>query len=698
MEKIVNGIWKITYGNPESQTPASMRKADICFDGLEHIGNNKKADMPQIIKQIECQFRKRGITITCPMNSDEDIYGFGLQLLSVNYAGRRRYMKVNSDPRMDTGESHAPVPFYVSTAGYGLYVDTYRYTTFSMGTNACKGASSQKKEVNQVHKEFSESALYALKKSNEKRQIIIDVPSVKGVDMYIFAGNLMEVVQRYNLFSGGGCVPPMWGLGIWYRAYGGCDEKSLIELADSFRKDKMPVDVLGIEPGWHSHSYSCTFDWSYLFPEPEVMLQNLKERNFHVNLWEHAFVYPAAKIYEGLLEYSGDYEVWNGLVPDLATSEAKNIIKKWHQVKLIDKGITGFKLDECDNSDFNPSNWSFPDASQFPSGLDGEQMHSAIGILYQQMMEEAFKEKNIRTLSQVRSSGALAASLPFVLYSDLYQHEEFIRGMVTAPFSGLLWSPEVRDCVNGEDLLRRMQTVCFSAQALINSWRIPSPPWKQTDIEKNLNGIKMEDADYYTDACRQLFELRMSLLPYLYSAFVEYHKKGIPPIRPLCMEYPNDLKVRNIDDSYFFGKDMVVCPITMEQKGEREIYLPEGKWYDLFNGEEVEGGKTFHIMVDINKIPVYVRDGAIVPFAEPVQYISDNTVFQMTINHYGIKKGSFVLYEDDFISYDYEKNGFREIKISVDEEGKMSLTGEKVCSRYIFSKYNSIKKSYENNL
>lgn len=681
--KIANGIWKIRFGAPEEFTPVSMRKSEICVDGLEQVGD-KIEELPSVINHMTCQIRKRGVTFTCPMDSGEDIYGFGLQLLSMNYAGRRRYTKVNSDPRMDTGESHAPVPFYVSTAGYGMLVDTYRYATFSMGTNTSRGASAQKKEVNQLHKEFSESALYALKKSAEERQVIVDIPTAEGVDIYVFAGNLLEVVQRYNLFSGGGCVPPMWGLGIWYRAYGGSDERSVVDLAERFRKDQVPVDVIGIEPGWHSHSYSCTFEWSYLFPSPENMIEELQERNFHINLWEHAFVYPAAEIYEELKEYSGDYEVWNGLVPDFAMPKACQVFKKWHQEKLINKGITGLKLDECDNSDFNPSNWSFPDASQFPSGMDGEQMHSAIGVLYQQMMEEAFQERNIRTLSQVRSSGALAASLPFVLYSDLYRHEEFIRGMVTAPFSGLLWSPEVRDCVNGEDLLRRMQTVCFSAQALINSWRILSPPWKQTDIEKNLAGIEMEDADYYTDACRRLFALRMSLLPYLYSAFVEYHQKGIPPIRPICMEYPDDLEARNIDDAYFFGKDMVVCPLTMAQKGEREVYLPAGKWYDLYSGEEVDGGQYFQVRADVETIPVYVRDGAVVPFAEPVQCVRDDTVFQMKIRHYGKKAGSFVLYEDDFVSYDYVKNGFREIRISVDENGRIEISGAEECVKYAF--------------
>ena len=90
---------------------------------------------------------------------------------------------------MDTGESHAPVPFYISTAGYGVFVDTYRYATFYMGTNSKKGASSSKKEVNQPHKEFSESALYSLKRAKEQRTVIIDIQGAEGVELYFFCRN-----------------------------------------------------------------------------------------------------------------------------------------------------------------------------------------------------------------------------------------------------------------------------------------------------------------------------------------------------------------------------------------------------------------------------------------------------------------------------------------------------------------------------
>lgn len=664
MTEIAKGISKITIGNPEEFTPQHFCKQEMQKEAIDKVAISKKK--AGIAELITWKKTKRGITIMLPMNTDEDIYGFGLQLQSVNHAGRRRYIKVNSDPVADTGEGHAPVPFYISTAGYGIYVDTYRYATFLMGTNTQRGVSRHMTEENMPHEEFSESALYSLKRAKEERRILIDISSVDGVNLYLFEGNIMEIVQRYNLFSGGGCVPPMWGLGVWYRTYGGCCEEDVRRFGSMFRQEQIPVDVLGLEPGWHSHSYSCTYKWSNLFPEPDRLIQDMEEKGYKLNLWEHVFVYPKAPFYEALYPYSGDYEVWNGLVPDFGTTEACKIFEEYHKEQFVKRGIAGFKLDECDNSDYNPSNWSFPDSAEFPSGMDGEQMHMAIGTMYQNLIYQIYREENRRTYSQVRSSGAMASSLPFVLYSDLYDHKQFIRGIVNAGFSGLLWCPEVRDCRNGDDLLRRLQTVIFSAHALINSWRIPNPPWKQTDIDKNLAGEEMDTAQYYTDECRKLFELRMQLLPYLYSAFVEYHKTGKPPIRALVMDYPQDMQTINIDDEYMFGESLLICPLTYEDGTTRKVYLPEGTWYQFFTKEKVEGGQFLEVQVPYQDMAVYVRENSIIPLAEPIQHVEKDTVFEIHPSVWGNGDMKFVLYEDDFTTFDYEQ-----------EQGSVSLTYKK---------------------
>lgn len=684
MQQIAKGIQKITFGTPEQYTPEYFRQFSIKKEEIEQIPVSRSSGITE--DQIHWKKTKRGITVTLPMETREDIYGFGLQLQGFNQAGRRRYIKVNSDPVANTGESHAPVPFYISSAGYGLFVNTFRYTTFLCGTNSERGQSSGMTAENEIHEEFSEAAIYALKRAKEERKIIIDIPAAEGIELYLFEGNIPEVVQRYNLFSGGGCVPPMWGLGMWYRIYGGSDEKVLEKLAEQFREEKLPMDVLGLEPGWHSHSYSCTYKWSYLFPHPEEMIEKMSKHGYKLNLWEHLYVYPKAPFYKKLVPYSGDYEVWNGLVPDFATKGASELFENYHRDTFVKKGIAGFKLDECDNSDYNPSNWAFPDSTEFPSGMDGEQMHLAIGTLYQNLIYRIYRQENRRTYSQVRSSGALAAPLPFVLYSDLYDHKQFIRGVVNSGFSGLLWCPEVRDCANGDDLLRRLQTVVFSAHALINSWRIPSPPWKQTDIEKNLAGEIMDTADYYTEECRKLFALRMSLLPYLYSAFVEYSRTGKPPIRALVLDYPEDMEARMVDDEYLFGDSMLVCPLTYEDGTSRKVYLPQGRWYDFFTGEEAEGGQMFEIHAAYDEIPVFVKDGAMIPVANPVLHIDKDPVFEMTVKIFGEADGRFVLYEDDFDTFAYEEKQ-KQIVIEKHPGSELTIQAESgKMSRYRFVK------------
>ncbi len=677
MQSIAKGIWKLTYGEPERFTPETFRRASVKTEAIECVGVSRRMGFGE--DEILCRTTARGVTVTLPMDTEEDIYGFGLQLRTVNHGGRRRFLKVNSDPAADTGESHAPVPFYVSTGGYGVFVNTLRYATFFMGTHREKGASAHLTAENEAHREFSESAIYALKRDRDRRKVIIEIPAAKGIELFFFEGNVPEVVQRYNLFSGGGCIPPMWGLGMWYRSYGGSSEKEVLELAEGFRREGIPMDVIGLEPGWHSHSYSCTYKWSDLFPNHGQMTERLAEEGYKVNLWEHIYVHPMAPFYRELAPCTGDWEVWNGLVPDFATEEAERIFQEYHRDNFVRKGIAGFKLDECDNSDYNASNWGFPESAEFPSGMDGEQMHSAIGVLYQNLIYGIYRGENRRTYSQARSSGALAAPLPFVLYSDLYDHRQFIRGVVNAGFSGLLWCPEVRNCADGNDLLRRLQTVVFSGQALINGWRIPNPPWKQTDIQKNLAGEEMPEAARYTAECRKLFELRMSLLPYLYSAFVEYFRSGRPPIRALVLDYPEDENARNIDSQYFFGDSLMVCPLTYEDGTERSVYFPEGVWYDFFTGERVDdgqeteqsqnegrrgglmgekapGGRRRTVQADYTKIPVYVKENAIVPLAAPAQYVGRETVFDIEVRSFGSGNASFTLYEDDFTTFDGIKN------------------------------------------
>ncbi len=669
MEPVAPGIWRIRLGSPEQFTPVGLNPMPVCKQELAAMQNAGPIAID--INDIQFSVSPRSCVVEIPMAENDNIYGFGVHLTSLNAVNRRHNIVVSDYPEQGDGSGHAPAPFYVSTKGYGIFVDTLRYARFYCANLEKVGAPSASDGNWDVKTDVNE--LYQAREVARK-YMVIDVPTAKGVDIYVFGGPAMlNAVQRYNLFSGGGVVPPLWGLGIFYRGDGRFNADQILNLADYFRKAHIPCTVLGIEPGWHTRAYSCSYLWSNRFPDPDQFIKQILDRGYQLNLWEQAFVHPTAEFYQELKPYSGNYQVWGGLVPDFTLPQARSIFTQYHEQKFVRKGITGFKLDECDNQPYKGQPWSFPEFSTFPSGLDGEQMHSLFGLAFQRTMTEMFKANNIRTWSQVRSSHGLASSLPFVLYSDAYDHHAYVRGILNGGFSGLLWQPEVRLAQNENDLFRRIQTAVFSPQTLINAWYIPNVPWNQPDEKKNKQNELRPDRLELEKVVRDLFELRMQLVPYLYSSFVQYHRTGLPPFRALVMDYPADPETYHIDNEYLVGPSLLVAPLFGDEV-ERKVYLPEGQWYCFWSKEKYTGSKTYQISMPKERIPIFVKSGTILPLAHPVEYITRKTTFDITVQTYGPNCSNFTLYEDDGESYDFEKGLQNQIILSWNPQDKGSFT------------------------
>ncbi|SFI42407.1 alpha-D-xyloside xylohydrolase [Paenibacillus sp. UNC496MF] len=645
MEKIqcFPTIWKVKLGTAERLTPHHF------FGGQENerLKNMAQQTFPFAEDALSAKSTLQGFLITLPLGEDEKLYGLGLQLQSFVQNGKRKRLRTNADATNDTGDAHAPVPFYVSTKGYGILVDTSRCVEFDCG--ATRRVYSESNESKEKEIAIRTESLY----NEEKRgsQVSIFIRGVEGAEIYIFAGeSIKQVVESYNLFSGGGVLPPIWGLGNLYRSYGPADQGQVERLLEDIQKEEMPFSMLGLEPGWHSHAYSCSFKWdSNRFPDPERLVRKVKRAGLELNLWEQAYVHKTADFYEELRSYSADYEVWEGLVPDFALPEARKLYGK-RQGELIDTGIGAVKLDECDGSDFT-GGWFFPDFSQFPSGMDGEQAKNLFGAMVQRTIQQQFEQRNLRTYSQVRAGWSYGAPMSFVLYSDLYDHGQFVRGILNAGFSGLLWSPEVRQSGSGEEFIRRLQTVVFSPLSIINAWMVPNPPWKQYDIDHNAQGILLEN-NALQDQCRELLQLRNAFVPYLYEAYARYERYGTPPFRALVLDYPDDSQVHTIDDAYMMGDNLLVAPILNEGTG-RSVYLPDGDWYDFWSGTRYIGKQ--HIVVETTRIPLFVREGTILPLASN-QSITKDTIFDLEIRIYGREPRKTYLIEDDWISLNY-KNG-----------------------------------------
>jgi alpha-D-xyloside xylohydrolase len=661
MEQILPGVWKASFGSAEPDTPLRLCPRSPHLAGLK--GMRAAGECPLDGERIKARKVKRGMLVDIPLGLDEQIYGLGLQLNSFNQRKRKKMLRVNSDPELDLGDSHAPVPFYVSTAGYGVLVDTARYVTFNFGETVRKKMAGEAERQPKGRPYPPEDTFHWLKE-DRGGPVQVEIPASSGVDLYIFGGpTLREAVQRYNLFSGGGCLPPRWGLGMWYRASLSFGQEKVLAMAAALRAEGMPCDVLGLEPGWQTHAYPCSHVWHPKFPDPAQMLERLDGLNYRANLWTHAFVHPTSPVYEDLYEHSGDHEVLGGLAPDLVDPSARQILGEHYLREHIDIGVSGYKLDECDNSDYNGIHWMFPESSQFPSGVDGEVMHSLYGVKFQEMILELFRRRGRRTYSSVRSSYALAAPLPFVLYSDLYNHRQFVRGVVNMGFSGLLWTPEVRDASSEEDLVRRMQAVVLSPQALVNAWYINNPPWKQWRRAENNRDEYLPAGSRLEEICRQAMILRMQLIPYLYAAFNRYHHEGIPPFRALVMDWPEDKAVRNVDDEWMIGDRLLAAPVTAGQSA-REVTLPEGRWYDFWSGAEVAGGRRFTLEVPLDRIPLFVRGGAVLPLARATLHTADPASLELEARVYGDGAEGCELFEDDGTSLAHEGGAYNRLSLS----------------------------------
>ncbi len=642
MEKLANGIYVMHFGTEEVFTPYQVLKPKSRWEQLNRLSDGA---LPFDEKAVRSRGRSSGFLLELPLEQGEEVYGLGLTLKSFRQTGLKKMLRANSDPVADNGDSHAPVPFYVTSRGYGVLVDTCRHVTFHAGNVKMRGS---RQDLENFPSAGTNVGHWWVKEGSGN--MFIDVAGAQGVAIYIFCGeSMLDVVARYNLFSGGGALVPRWGLGVMYRGYMPGDGAHMLRLARQLREQHMPCDIFGLEPGWQTHAYSCTYAWDpERYPDPAAFLQEMRDMGYHINLWEHAYVHPDSPIFEQMKPYAGDNYVWNGLVPDFTTQGARDVFQQQHD-PLIAQGVDGFKLDECDSSDFT-ANWGFPDFTEFPGGMDGEQMHAIFGNLYQQTVHEMYQRRNQRTYGEVRQTGAFSAPMPYVLYSDLYDHTDFIRGMAGAAFSGILWTPEVRQAESAEELLRRIAAAVVSPQTVLNGYMVPMTPWMQYDLEKNYAGELLENHQELTDMCRRLLEMRMRLIPHLYTAFMNYYENGVPPVRPLVMDFPDETEVKDIYDQFMLGDGLMATPMIAGQGDSRRVYFPRGIWYEMKTGRKISGGCWETITPALDEVPLFVREGTLLVLAQPKEHLVDGEDFVLDVMAYGAQSSVCRLACDDGLS------------------------------------------------
>lgn len=679
--EVAPGIFKTVVGKPDAISLREAAGAKANLSALKEIGEQ---EFPLPKEEITAKVVDHQTYLRFPLEKEEQLFGFGLHFKTVNQRGRIMQLHVDNYAGKDNGHTHAPTPFYVSSNGYGVFVNSTRYIKVYAGTAVEKDSQHPPVVYDRNMDKNWHSRPYS-----DAVNMLIPAP---GTEVYIIAGpSPLEVVRRFNLLNGGGPIPPRWGLGFTQRVQRLYNAEEVAQEAAAFEQNGFPLDFIGLEPGWQSKSYPCTLQWdSTRFPKPDAFVHKMRQKGVRVNLWTNPYISPESPIYKAIKPYTGSHTVWNGLVPDLTMKSARDIFFGHLEKNQVAIGVSGFKFDEVDGGD----QYLWPDVATFPSGITGEQMRQIYGLLIQRYSTEMYHQMNRRTYGLVRASNAGGVSFPYVIYNDYYNHRDFITALINSGFSGVLWTPEVRASKTAEEWLRRFQSVIFSPLAMINAWSSGTKPWTYPEV---------------ADQIRQLAMLRMRMMPYWYSSFALYHFKGIPPFRAMNLEPGfksaiqveknkldleknpyEEAKLKEIKDQYLAGPDLLVAPMFTGEKS-RQVILPTGNWYDFYTGDYAGNGEIIRVTPGLDKIPVYVRDGGIIPMMPAMLHAPEpGQKVDLEIRYYGEKPGNFKLYDDDGVTYNYEKGAYSWRSITVTKNKQGILAGS--ISRAPKGKPNTVGK------
>ncbi|MBS1727399.1 MAG: ABC transporter substrate-binding protein [Armatimonadetes bacterium] len=632
------GVWRSEIGSHDRPTLTEAANAKPRRDRLAALPT---ANLPFRLDEIYLKKTRDYAVIQIPLQPGEKVYGLGLQMVGCNRRGGVFHLEVD---HYASGHDrlHVPTPMYISSLGYAVLLNTSRPTNFYVG----------------VGNQLADPKIPKFRDRNTDRKWDAQPDSgcveasvqAPGLEAIVFTGpTAMDALRRYNLYCGGGAMPPLWALGFWHRTPSLATAQQVEDEVAEFARRGFPLDVVGLEPGWQSRSYpgSMEFDPGR-FPDPAGFLRRMTGQGVHVNLWENPYVAPGTDLYNRLAARFGSHTVWLGAVPDVYDRKASEIVRKFHTEKHLSLGVSGYKIDEVDGFD----NWLWPDHATFPSGPDGLQMRQIYGVLWQELIDRMFRQKGERTFGLVRGSNGAASRFNMAIYSDTYDAQQYLTALTNSPLAGTLWCAEIRSADTDQEWVRRMQMACLSPIAQLNAWDSGKKPWSYPAVEGPV---------------REAMRLRESLAPYLYNTYAQYWRDGIPPIRPMCL-VDGGLET----DQYMLGDSLLVAPIRADQKS-RTVRLPKGEWVDYQTGKPVGSGQIT-ISPSLKDIPLFVRAGAAIPTHSTPdsgdQRASTSGAYVLRCYGPGPWKGE--VYEDQGDGYGYEKGDFGIFDVHVSADGKQA--------------------------
>ena len=583
--------------------------------------------------------------------------------LPIEFDRRGRLEDMRPRWQSDAYGSRNPVALMIGTEGWGLFIATPWGQVDLRDAN--RGAFTPWQPLNPGAAARGGKAGQIYTAQVQGRPPVESV--VKGVyDLFLFdAHEPAQFLKDVSLISGPAVMPPKWALGYMQSHRELVDknltsEQLILNVVSTFREKKIPVDAViylgtGFTPtGWNTRQPSFTFNPRVFERDPEAVLADLHAQ--HVKVITH--IVPPQR--DRLPTLRGSIPPRPG-----EAVEAGHIADYWQQhVALQNTGVDAW----------------WPDEGDWFNLFERIKRHQ---LYYQGPLST---RPNERPWSLHRNGHLGVAQWGGWVWSgDTQSTWKTLEGQIAVGINHSLslspfWGSDTGGFYTTSELTGELYARWFQFSAFCPSfrshgriWRLRTPyGWGASDMGFTEGQTDLPPQSAMNDAriepiCRQYAELRYRLIPYTYTLCAEARDSGLPLMRAMWLHYPGDEKARGLGSQYLWGRDLLVAPVFTKDAASREVYLPQGDWYDWWTGDKVAGGRTIQRPVDLATMPLYARAGAIVPIDPLRQYLTQPVSEPTTIRVYSGTDGEFRWYEDDGASPDYLQGKFAWTRLTWNE-------------------------------
>ena len=561
----------------------------------------RDADSTQV-KYTPFSFIKRGsdnarrINPVFTLTADEMIFGCGESATGLNKVGQKVNLFVTDPQGPETDQMYKPIPFFMSNRGYGMFMHTSAPVTCDFGATYIG-----------LNKMFMGD---------------------ENLDLFVFFGEPKDILDEYTDLVGKPGMPPLWSFGTWMSRITYFSEKEGYDMAANIRKNKYPCDVIHFDTGWFDVDWQCDYKFSEnRFQNPQQMLKDLKSQGFHVCLWQLPYFTPKNRYFPELIKKDMYVKNGNGELPyeDVVLDFSNPETVKWYQDKLaglLNIGVSAIKVDFGEAAPLN---------GIYASGKSGWYEHNLYPVRYDMAVSEITKKLHNENIMWARAAWAGSQRYPLHWGGDAATTNTGMLGTLRAGLSfGLsgfsFWSHDMGGFVKStpEDLYCRWLPFGFLTSHTRAHGAPPTEPW-------------LYDSKRVQDVFRKSAEMKYRLMPYVYAQAKECTEKGLPMLRALFVEFPDDPGAWKVDDEYLFGSQILVAPLLESGITGRTVYLPEGKWIDYQTEKVYEGG--WH-RIEAGSLPIImlVRDGSVLPHLKLAQSTSEMDWSKMSLKVYSADK------------------------------------------------------------